>query len=134
MEVHPGYLRLTTSRQPGDRIMGDEGDTTVASTRVVNMQLTKVPKKFALWQAADNLQNMRFPDLGIPCPFLLSWTICVEDQVSSQNEAFRREQDMGKKANSSYGKLFPNTQRTYEEWRDLRMGLASNEIAMCSLV
>jgi conjugal transfer ATP-binding protein TraC len=132
MEVHPGYLRLTTSRQPGDRIMGDEGDTTVASTRVVNMQLTKVPKKFALWQAADNLQNMRFPDLGIPCPFLLSWTICVEDQVSSQNEAFRREQDMGKKANSSYGKLFPNTQRTYEEWRDLRMGLASNEIAMCS--
>jgi conjugal transfer ATP-binding protein TraC len=44
MEVHPGYLRLTTSRQPGDRIMGDEGDTTVASTRVVNMQLTKVPK------------------------------------------------------------------------------------------
>lgn len=132
MEVHPGYLRLTTSRQPGDRIMGDEGDTTVASTRVVNMQLTKVPKQFALWQAADNLQNMRFPDLGIPCPFLLSWTICVEDQVSSQNEAFRREQDMGKKANSSYGKLFPNTQRTYEEWRDLRMGLASNEIAMCS--
>ena len=110
----------------------DSSDSAVVSTRIVNMQLTKVPKQFALWQAADNLQNMRFPDLGIPCPFLLSWTICVEEQVSSQNEAFRKEQDMGKKANSSYGKLFPNTQRTYEEWRDLRMGLASNEIAMCS--
>lgn len=135
MEVHPGYLRLTTARQPGDRRVGDgeeEDAAAVAGARIVNMQLTKVPKQFALWQGADNLQNMRFPDLGIPCPFLLSWTICVEDQVSSQNEAFRKEQDMGKKANSSYGKLFPNTQRTYEEWRDLRMGLAGNEIAMCS--
>lgn len=132
MEVHPGYLRLTTALQSGDRLMDGDEDTAVASTRIVNMQLTKVPKKFALWQASDNLQNMRFPDLGIPCPFLLSWTVCVEEQVSSQNEAFRKEQDMGKKANSSYGKLFPNTQRTYEEWRDLRMGLASNEVAMCS--
>jgi len=132
MEVHPDHLKLTTARQNGDRAVSDSRDSAVVSTRIVNMQLTKVPKQFALWQAADNLQNMRFPDLGIPCPFLLSWTICVEDQVSSQNEAFRKEQDMGKKANSSYGKLFPNTQRTYEEWRDLRMGLASNEIAMCS--
>lgn len=132
MEVHPDHLKLTTARQQGDRAVSDSSDSAVVSTRIVNMQLTKVPKQFALWQAADNLQNMRFPDLGIPCPFLLSWTICVEDQVSSQNEAFRKEQDMGKKANSSYGKLFPNTQRTYEEWRDLRMGLASNEIAMCS--
>ncbi|NEG64310.1 type IV secretion system protein TraC [Pantoea agglomerans] len=132
MEVHPDHLKLTTARQHGDRAVSDSSDSAVVSTRIVNMQLTKVPKQFALWQAADNLQNMRFPDLGIPCPFLLSWTICVEDQVSSQNEAFRKEQDMGKKANSSYGKLFPNTQRTYEEWRDLRMGLASNEIAMCS--
>ncbi|WP_336794859.1 type IV secretion system protein TraC [Pantoea anthophila] len=132
MEVHPDHLKLTTARQHGDRAVSDSSDSAVVSTRIVNMQLTKVPKQFALWQAADNLQNMRFPDLGIPCPFLLSWTICVEDQVSSQNEAFRKEQDMGKKANSSYGKMFPNTQRTYEEWRDLRMGLASNEIAMCS--
>lgn len=132
MEVHPDHLKLTTARQHGDRAVSDSSDSAVVSTRIVNMQLTKVPKRFALWQAADNLQNMRFPDLGIPCPFLLSWTICVEDQVNSQNEAFRKEQDMGKKANSSYGKLFPNTQRTYEEWRDLRMGLASNEIAMCS--
>lgn len=130
MEVHPGYLRLTTARQPGDRRVG--GEDAIASARIVNMQLTKEPKQFALWQMSDNLQNMRFPDLGIPCPFLLSWTICVEDQVTSQNEAFRKEQDMGKKANSSYGKLFPNTQLAYQQWRDLRMGLASNEIAMCS--
>ncbi|MBB6117682.1 conjugal transfer ATP-binding protein TraC [Rahnella inusitata] len=132
MEVRPGYLRLTTARQPEDRILGDSRDTAVASTRIVNMQLTKAPARFALWQASDNLQNMRFPDLGIPCPFILSWTVSVEDQVKSQNDAFRKEQDLGKKAGTSYAKLFPGTQRAYEEWRDLRQGLASNEIAMCN--
>ncbi|CAH0224914.1 hypothetical protein SRABI106_02048 [Rahnella aquatilis] len=132
MEVRPGYLRLTTARQPEDRILGDSRATAVASTRIVNMQLTKAPARFALWQASDNLQNMRFPDLGIPCPFILSWTVSVEDQVKSQNDAFRKEQDLGKKAGTSYAKLFPGTQRAYEEWRDLRQGLASNEIAMCN--
>ncbi|PKE27608.1 type IV secretion system protein TraC [Rahnella sp. AA] len=132
MEVRPGYLRLTTARQPEDRILGDSRDTAVASTRIVNMQLVKQPQRFALWQASDNLQNMRFPDLGIPCPFILSWTVSVEDQVQSQNAAFRKEQDLGKKAGTSYAKLFPGTQRAYEEWRDLRGGLASNEISMCS--
>lgn len=133
MEVHPGYLRLTTARQQEDRILGDGRDSPVASTRIVNMQLTKAPQKFALWQAADNLQNMRFPDLGIPCPFIISWTVSVEDQVKSQNEAFKKEQDLGKKAGTSFGKLFPGTQRAYEEWRDLRQGLTSNEIAMCNV-
>jgi len=133
LEVHPGHLRMTTARQPQDRVTGDEGDTTVASTRIVSMQLTKAPAQFALWQGADNLQNMRFPDLGIPCPYILSWTVSVEDQVKSQNDAFKKEQDLGKKAGTSYGKLFPGTQRAYEEWRDLRQGLASNEIAMCNV-
>lgn len=131
MEVNPGYLRVTTSRQPEDRRLGDGRDEPVSSTRIVNMQLTKTPNQFALWQAADNLQNMRFPDLGIPCPFIMSWTVSVEDQVKSQNEAFNKEQDLGKKASTAYAKMFPGTQRAYEEWRELRQGLALNEISMC---
>ena len=41
-----------------------------SACRIINMQLAKTPKRFALWQGADNLQNLRFPDLGIPCPFM----------------------------------------------------------------
>jgi conjugal transfer ATP-binding protein TraC len=132
MEVHPGYLRVTTARQPEDRRLGEGRDEPVSSTRIVNMQLTKTPTQFALWQAADNLQNMRFPDLGIPCPFIMSWTVSVEEQVKSQNDAFKKEQDLGKKASTAYAKLFPGTQRAYEEWRELRQGLATNEISMCN--
>jgi len=117
--------------QPEDRRLGDGRDAPVSSSRIVNMQLTKTPNQFALWQAADNLQNMRFPDLGIPCPFIMSWTVSVEEQVKSQNEAFNKEQDLGKKASTAYAKMFPGTQRAYEEWRELRQGLATNEISMC---
>ncbi len=133
LEVHPGFLRLTTALQPEDRTL-DKSDTDgVARTRIVSLQLTRTPAKFALWQASDNLQNMRFPDLGIPCPFILSWTVCVEDQVKSQNSAFSKEQDLGKKAGTSYAKLFPGTERAYQEWRGLRQELANNEIAMCDM-
>ncbi|MCT6592986.1 type IV secretion system protein TraC [Pantoea dispersa] len=133
LEVHPGYLRLTTARQREDRTLGEEGESDVTSTRIVSLQMTKTPLQFALWQASDNLQNMRFPDLGIPCPFILSWTVCVEDQVKSQNAAFSKEQDLGKKAGTSYAKLFPGTERAYQEWRGLRQELANNEIAMCDM-
>lgn len=71
------------------------------------MQLSKNPKRFALWQGADNLQNLRFPDLGIPCPFMLSWTTELEEQTATQNEALRKDMDLSKKANSAYGQLFP---------------------------
>ena len=133
MEVHPTYLRLTTARQPGDRNLGGDPDARTDSTRVVSMQLAKAPRQFALWQTADNLQNVRYPDLGIPCPFVISWTVCLEEQTRSQNMAFHKEQDLAKKAASGYGKLFPGTQRAYEEYSALRQGLSSNEIAMCSV-
>lgn len=64
--------------------------------RVINMQLSKSPKRFALWQGADNLQNLRFPDLGIPCPFMLT-DHGLEEQTATQNEALRKDMDLSKK-------------------------------------
>jgi conjugal transfer ATP-binding protein TraC len=78
-----------------------------SACRIINMQLAKTPKRFALWQGADNLQNIRFPDLGIPCPFMLTWTTELEEQTKSQSEAFRKDTDLSKKANSAYAALFP---------------------------
>lgn len=89
-------------------------------------------KRFALWQGADNLQNIRFPDLGIPCPFMLTWTTELEEQTKSQSEAFRKDTDLSKKANSAYAALFPGTKRAAEEWRRTREQLNNNEIALCN--
>ena len=78
------------------------------------------------------MSNLRFPDLGIPCPFMLTWTTALEEQTKSQSEAFRKDQDLSKKANSAYAALFPGTKKAAEEWRRTREQLHSNEIALCN--
>ena len=128
LDVYPSHLRMTlpeTIDARGTRLPA-------SACRIINMQLAKTPKRFALWQGADNLQNLRFPDLGIPCPFMLTWTTELEEQTKSQSEAFRKDTDLSKKANSAYAALFPGTKRAAEEWRRTREQLNNNEIALCN--
>ncbi|MDU4242121.1 MAG: type IV secretion system protein TraC [Bifidobacterium longum] len=143
ISVTPSYIRLglpeTVVQQPLRDEAGnlrEDGATQAihmpaSSCRVVNMQLAKNPTRFALWQGADNLQNLRFPDLGIPCPFMLTWTVELEDQYKSQGEALRKNMDLGKKANSAYAILFPGVKRQAEEWRTMQMELGTGEVALC---
>ncbi|MBN3262959.1 type IV secretion system protein TraC [Pectobacterium brasiliense] len=123
VKVRPNYIRVELPEAAS-------GMETTAC-RVVNMQLSKNPRKFALWQGADNLQNLRFPDLGIPCPFMLTWCVELEEQTKSQSEALRKDMDLSKKAQSAYGQLFPGTKRAAEEWHKMREGLSTNEVALC---
>ena len=127
LKVHPSHIRMVlpeTIDARGTRLPA-------SACRIINMQLAKNPRRFALWQGADNLQNLRFPDLGIPCPFMLTWTTELEEQTKSQSEAFRKDTDLSKKANSAYAALFPGTKKAAEEWRRAREQLNSNEIAHC---
>lgn len=130
VKVRPNHVRLELP-ECIDGMYAESKYIPPSACRVVNMQLSKNPSQFALWQNADNLQNLRFPDLGIPCPFMLTWTIEVEEQQKSQGEAFRKDSDLSKKANGAYGQLFPSTKKAAAEWRALRQGLGTNEKALC---
>jgi conjugal transfer ATP-binding protein TraC len=130
LEVRPNHVRVTLPEYLDGTHAGGKR-IPASSSRVINMQLSKNPTRFALWQNADNLQNLRFPDLGIPCPFMLTWTVEVEEQTKSQGEAFRKDTDLSKKANSAYAQLFPQTKRAAAEWRALRERLGTNEAALC---
>ncbi|WP_313107976.1 MULTISPECIES: type IV secretion system protein TraC [Pseudescherichia] len=129
INVRPTHIRLALPEGVGQNATSDREPA--SACRIVNMQLSKNPKRFALWQGADNLQNLRFPDLGIPCPFMLTWTVELEEQTKSQGEAMRKDMDLSKKANSAYGQLFPGTKRAAEEWRKTREQLHTNEISLC---
>lgn len=140
IRVRPSHIRVelpeSVTEKPYRYTDGEEPETEqtripASSCRVVNMQLTKNPARFALWQGADNLQNLRFPDLGIPCPFMLTWTVELEEQTKSQGEALRKNMDLSKKANSAYALLFPGVKRQAEEWRTMQMELGTNETALC---
>lgn len=130
VKVRPNHVRLELPEYM-DGTHAESKRIAASSCRVINMQLSKNPTRFALWQNADNLQNLRFPDLGIPCPFMLTWTIEVEDQTKTQGEAFRRDADLSKKAASAYAQLFPGTKRAAAEWHSLRQQLGTNEAALC---
>lgn len=130
VKVRPNHVRVELPEYT-ENLHDSSKRISASSCRVINMQLSKNPNRFALWQNADNLQNLRFPDLGIPCPFMLTWTVEVEDQTKTQGEAFRKDTDLSKKAASAYAQLFPGTKRAAAEWRALRQSLGTNEAALC---
>lgn len=134
LEIYPDFIRVKNSMREQDKILDVKGENinerTVAA-RAVNLNVTKNPARFALWQTPDNLHNLVSPSFGISCPFVINFTIEVEEQAVSQNEAFRKEQDLAKKAASAYAKLVPSTKKAYEEWRNIRDETNRNETSMC---
>lgn len=98
--------------------------------RVMNFTLEKNPDMFALWQGGDNISNLLSQDLSISCPFVITMTLIVEDQSSTQNEANLKYMDFEKKSHTSYGKMFPNTHNQAKEWGQLRTSLGSGETSL----
>lgn len=100
--------------------------------RVLNFQLTRNPEIAFLWNSADNYSNLLTPDLSIACPFIITLTLMVEDQVKSHSEANLKYLDLEKKSKTSYGKFFPGVEQEAKEWGELRQRLAGNQSSIVS--
>ncbi|MBY4890597.1 type IV secretion system protein TraC [Pantoea sp. DY-15] len=98
--------------------------------RVMSFMMENEPDLFMLWQGGDNISNLLNPDLTISQPFIITFTMMAEAQVSSQREATAKYMDADKKANSPYAKLFPGVVRTAAEWKEVRERLNSNETCL----
>jgi hypothetical protein len=72
------------------------------------------------------------PELSISCPFVLTLTLMVEDQVKTQNEANLKFMDLEKKSKTSYAKYFPSVEKEVKEWGDIRQRLATNQTSLVS--
>ncbi|MBW3478479.1 type IV secretion system protein TraC [Hafnia paralvei] len=100
--------------------------------RVLNFQLARNPEIAFLWNSADNYSNLLTPELSIACPFIITLTLMVEDQVKSHSEANLKYLDLEKKSKTSYGKFFPGVEQEAKEWGDLRQRLAGNQSSIVS--
>jgi conjugal transfer ATP-binding protein TraC len=80
-------------------------------TRVTNYHLARDPEIAFLWTSADNYANLLNPELSISCPFVITLTLMVEDQVKTQNEANLKYLDLEKKAKP----LMRNTSRQWKK-------------------
>ncbi|MGE0968601.1 type IV secretion system protein TraC (plasmid) [Klebsiella sp. WOUb02] len=122
MKVTAGHLKIGRT--------GKEGQETV--TRVTSYHLERDPEIAFLWTSADNYANLLNPELSISCPFVLSLTLMVEDQVKTQNEANLKYMDLEKKSKTSYAKYFPSVEKEVREWGDIRQRLATNQSSLVS--
>ncbi|HHE5410181.1 TPA: TraC family protein, partial [Klebsiella michiganensis] len=122
MQVTAGHLKIGR--------LGRDGKECV--TRVTNYHLECDPEIAFLWTAADNYANLLNPELSISCPFVITLTLMVEDQVKTQNEANLKFMDVEKKSKTSYAKYFPNVIKEVQEWGDIRQRLATNQTSLVS--
>jgi conjugal transfer ATP-binding protein TraC len=103
------------------------------STQVVSLSLKQLPDQIALWTQADNFSNIFKPNMGIPCPFVISVHFKCEPQERSKLKAFRKANGYEKKANSPYAKLIPGTVQAAEDWKKIRDDLSSDSVQLCKV-
>ncbi|ECZ8128424.1 type IV secretion system protein TraC [Salmonella enterica] len=121
LKVRQDYLTLG---------LRDHGKNSTA--RIMNFHLARNPEIAFLWNSADNYSNLLNPELSISCPFILTLTLVVEDQVKTHSEANLKYMDLEKKSKTSYAKWFPSVEKEAKEWGDLRQRLASNQSSVVS--
>ncbi|EBP9162745.1 type IV secretion system protein TraC, partial [Salmonella enterica] len=121
LKVRQDYLALG---------LRDNGKNSTA--RIMNFHLARNPEIAFLWNSADNYSNLLNPELSISCPFILTLTLVVEDQVKTHSEANLKYMDLDKKANNSYAKWFPGVVKEAKEWGELRQRLASGQSSVVS--
>lgn len=67
-----------------------------STARILNFHLARNPEIAFLWNMADNYSNLLNPELSISCPFILTLTLVVEDQVKTHSEANLKYMDLEK--------------------------------------
>lgn len=87
-----------------------------STARILNFHLARNPEIAFLWNMADNYSNLLNPELSISCPFILTLTLVVEDQVKTHSEANLKYMDLEKKSKTSYAKWFPSVEKEAKEW------------------
>lgn len=107
----------------------DSSDT----AEIVALSLKELPDEVALWSQADNFSNTFKPNVGIPCPFVISVHFKCEPKEKSKLKAFRKANGYEKKANSPYVKLIPGTVQAAQDWKKIRDDLATDSIQLCKV-
>ena len=85
-------------------------------TTVVSCQIEKWPSQFALWQSPDLFANLLTSSQGVPCPFVISFTIRGSDQTRVMAQAKMRAKSLNANANAVQQFLNPGMRDEAESW------------------
>lgn len=122
----PGFINESIPNPTTVYAIGDEAiDISLTDekgemqkTRVVNCEIASFPKTpFALWQTPDLFANLLRPEQGIPCPFLISFTIRGVNQEKMKTRAKSRAKSLQANNNAIQAFINPSIQEEAAEWR-----------------
>lgn len=85
-------------------------------TRMVSCQIERWPSAFAMWQSPDLFANLLTPSQGLPCPFLISFTIRGVQQERAMARAKMRAKSLNANANAVQKFLNPGMQDEANAW------------------
>lgn len=144
-EIKPDQVKLDKYKELHEQVVDPSFNLTVyphhlatqissgADTEIVALSLQELPDVATLWSQADNFANILKPNLGIPCPFVISVHFKCEPQEKSKLKALRKASSYERKANSSYAKLIPGTTQAAADWKKIREDLAAESIQLCKI-
>ena len=119
IKVHANHLELQTGHE--------------TPCQVVALSLRELPDEIMLWSQADHFSNILKPNMGIPCPFIISVHFKCEPQDRSKLKALSKSNSYEKKANSPYAKLIPGTVQAAQDWKKIRDDLSGDAISLCKV-
>jgi len=99
-------------------------------TRAVSLMVEKWPEKFALWSTPDLFANIFFPDKGIQCPFLISFTMKGTDFHENRDLAQSNTRRCEKNNNAVQRFLNPNLVKEYEDWNNAYKATTTGDMSL----
>ncbi len=85
-------------------------------TRVVNAHLEKLPECMMLWDMPDVFAHMLHPEHGLPCSFLISFTMRGMNQEKMMAKAKQKAQSLNRNANGVQYFLNPGMRDEGDAW------------------
>ena len=99
-------------------------------TRAVSLMVEKWPEKFALWSTPDLFANIFYPDKGIQCPFLISFTMKGTDFHENRDLAQSNTRRCEKNNNAVQRFLNPNLVKEYEDWNNAYKATTTGDMSL----
>lgn len=85
------------------------------------------PKQMSQWKTSENIGQLFNSTLQVPCPFLISLSLRVQDHEKSIAKSQMKYMDKDSTAKSPLAKFKPNISKEHKDWEYVRGRLADGD-------
>lgn len=99
-------------------------------TKIISLIPTKWPEYFSAWQSPDNYANIFRTEIGIKCPFVISFHIRGLDDEKEKRLAARKYKSLRSRLNPIYMRLNPGIEYEAQEYEYVHKELSQDNLSL----